>query len=81
MQSNSAAPVTEFDYGRMNNKALVPLAAVPCSTMIGAESQLIPDHPFEAADVGFDQGSPIVARGLLPSHSAAFGDDLQVTVS
>ena len=30
--------------------------------MIGAGSQTVPDHPFEAADVGFDQSPPAIAR-------------------
>ncbi len=52
-----------------------------CSTPIGARSQPITDDPFEPADVGLHQRSPVIAGGLLPSHATQLGDGLQVTVS
>ena len=51
------------------------------STLIGARSQTITNNPLEAADVRLNQSTPVVARNLLPSHAAALGNHLQVTVS
>ena len=42
------------------------------STLIGARSKAITDDPFEAADVGLNQSTPVIAGGLLLSHAAAF---------
>jgi hypothetical protein len=41
-----------------------------CSAPIAAGSEPISDDPFEAADVGLHQGTPIIPRTLLPSHAS-----------
>jgi hypothetical protein len=47
----------------------------------GARAPRVTDHSLVAADIGFHQGTPIVARCPLPAHPAALGDQLQVPVA
>src|SRR3954469_20458534 len=39
-------------------------------TLIRTRAQPVPDHALEPADGGLGPGASIVARGLLPAHSA-----------
>src|SRR5438132_1151695 len=41
----------------------------------------VTDQSFVAAEIGVDQGTPIVTRCPLPAHAAALGDQLQVPVA
>src|SRR3954469_24972888 len=49
-------------------------------TLIRTRAQPVPDHALEPADGGLGPGARVVARGLLPAHSALLGDELQVAV-
>jgi hypothetical protein len=51
------------------------------STVICARVQRAADHPFIAADRSPRQCPTIVARGLLPSHAPAFGDDPEMLIT
>jgi len=50
-------------------------------TVIGAQAQSVPNHPFEPADCGFGSRPRRVAGRLLPGHVAVLGDLLQVAVA
>src|SRR5689334_2329183 len=39
------------------------------------------DDPFPAANIGFHQGTPVVPRRFLPTHTAMFGNRLQMPVT
>src|SRR5215213_5883826 len=41
---------------------------------VSLRPQPISDNPLPSRDVGFDQGTIVVARSLLPAHAAALGD-------
>src|SRR3954468_16377223 len=43
-------------------------------TLVRTRAQPVPDHALEPADGGLGPGARIVARGLLPAHSALLGD-------
>ena len=46
-----------------------------------ARAEAITDHPLVSADCRFDQGPPIVAAVLLPSHTATLSDLLQMLIT
>ena len=48
---------------------------------VRARAQPVPDHALEPADGGLGPGPRVVARRLLPSHSALLGDELEVAVA
>ena len=50
------------------------------STLVRARAQPVTDHLFEPADSGFDAGSDVVARRLLPGRASVLGDALQMAV-
>jgi hypothetical protein len=50
-------------------------------TAIRERAQRVADHPFVAADRSLRQCPTIVARGLLPSHAPAFGDDPEMLIT
>ena len=50
-------------------------------TPVRAGAQPVADHPLEPADVGLDQGAPVVARGGLLSHAVPCLDRLQAPVA
>jgi hypothetical protein len=43
--------------------------------------QAVADHLLPSPDRRLNRGAPVVARGFLPSHAAALGDALEVTVA
>lgn len=48
--------------------------------LLGARSQCCADHAFVPTDRRLDPGPKVVAAGLLPTHPAVLGDDLEVAV-
>src|SRR5436189_5612559 len=52
-----------------------------CLTLVGLRAQRMTDDPFPAANIGFDQGTPVVPRRFLPTDTAMFGNRLQMPVT
>src|SRR3954449_10649838 len=50
------------------------------ATPVRARAQPVADHLLEPGHGGLGPGARVVARGLLPAHSALLGDELQVAV-
>jgi hypothetical protein len=50
-------------------------------TRMRTRAEGITDHPLVPADRPFRQGAPIVAAVLLPAHTAALGDLLQMPIT
>src|SRR6202045_5072642 len=50
-------------------------------TLVGLRAQRMTDDPFPAANIGFHQGTPVVPRRFLPTHTAMFGNRLQMPVT
>jgi len=51
------------------------------SARIRTRPQCIPDHPFVSIDIGLNLRTPVVAGRLLPGHTAALGNELQMPVA
>src|SRR3954454_19969154 len=49
-------------------------------TLVRTRAQPVPDHALEPAHGGLGPVARVVARDLLPAHSALLGDELQVAV-
>jgi hypothetical protein len=50
-------------------------------TLVGARAQCAADHLLVAADIRLNQRTPVVAGRLLPPHTAALSNELQMVVA
>jgi len=48
--------------------------------LIRMRAQLVADHLLPSVHGGFDPGSPVVSRRVLPRHAPVLGNVLQVSV-